>query len=115
MTVRDVTVRARCSPVKTMAVPVTGTACSPKPAPHPQPRKPAAARKFTAFWKVETAEEKLARLEKDGREYAERAEQVRLREIDAKRKKDARARVKANERMQRHHPALIARVCLFFH
>ncbi|KAJ6456514.1 hypothetical protein C8R45DRAFT_580223, partial [Mycena sanguinolenta] len=74
----------------------------PKPAPRPQPRKPAAARKITAFWKVETAEEKLARLEKDGMEYTERAEQVRLREIDAQRKKHARARVKANERMQRH-------------
>ncbi|KAJ6470767.1 hypothetical protein C8R47DRAFT_1148215 [Mycena vitilis] len=56
----------------------------------------------TAPEPVETAEEKAVRLEKDGREYAAGSEQTRLREVDEKRKKQARARVDANERMQRH-------------
>ncbi|KAF7328312.1 DDE superfamily endonuclease [Mycena sanguinolenta] len=75
---------------------------APKSALHPQPRKPAVIGKITSFWKVETAEEKTVRLEKDGRKYAERAEQVQLREVEEKRKKMARERVDANERMQRY-------------
>ncbi|KAF7330683.1 DDE superfamily endonuclease [Mycena sanguinolenta] len=74
----------------------------PKPAPCPQPRKSATAGKLTSFWKVESPEDKVVRLEKDGRTYAERGEQVRLREVEEKRKKIARARVLANDRMQRY-------------
>ncbi|KAJ7852207.1 hypothetical protein B0H14DRAFT_2581045 [Mycena olivaceomarginata] len=61
--------------------------------PRAQPAKPAAAGrgKITSYWKVETAEEKVVRLEKDAREYAERAEEVRLREVEEKRKKHAKA------------------------
>ncbi|KAJ7100368.1 hypothetical protein C8R44DRAFT_946758, partial [Mycena epipterygia] len=62
----------------------------------------AAKPKITEYWKTETAEEKAVRREKDARMYSERAEQTQLREVQEKRKKVARARVIANERMQRH-------------
>jgi ElaB/YqjD/DUF883 family membrane-anchored ribosome-binding protein len=55
---------------------------------------------------VETAEEKAARLEKDTREYAERAEEVRQREVEEKRKQRTRDRERANERMRRHRERL---------
>jgi hypothetical protein len=51
---------------------------------------------------VETAEEKAVRLEKDAREYSERAEEARLREVEEKRKQKVRDRERANERMRRH-------------
>jgi hypothetical protein len=72
--------------------------------PRVQPAKPAAAGrgKITSYWKVETAEERVVRLEKDAREYAERAEEVQLREVEEKRKKHAKAHVNANERMRQH-------------
>jgi hypothetical protein len=62
--------------------------------------------KITGYWKVETAEEKVVRLEKDAREYAERAEEVRQREMEEKRKQMARDRERGNERMQRHRDRL---------
>jgi hypothetical protein len=67
------------------------------------PKSTAAAKgKITSYWKVETAAEKAVRLEKDARLFSERAEEIRLREVEDKRKKKARARVNANERMRRH-------------
>ncbi|KAJ7869051.1 hypothetical protein B0H13DRAFT_2557989 [Mycena leptocephala] len=62
--------------------------------------------KITGYWKVETAEEKTVRLEKDAREYSERAEEVRQREVEEKRKQRARDRERANERMRRHRERL---------
>jgi hypothetical protein len=76
-----------------------------QPVPVPvQPQKPAVAAKgkITSYWKVETAAEKAVRLEKDARLFSERAEEIRLREVEDKRKKKARARVIGNERMRRH-------------
>ncbi|KAF7333775.1 hypothetical protein MVEN_02334200 [Mycena venus] len=46
------------------------------------------------------SEDKATRLERENREYTERAEEKRLREVDAKRMKAARKRVGATERMQ---------------
>ncbi|KAF8146164.1 hypothetical protein K438DRAFT_1991118 [Mycena galopus ATCC 62051] len=68
-----------------------------------QPEKAAAVGrdKITADWKVETAEEKAVRLEKDAREYVEHAEEVRL-EVEEMRKKKARARADGNERVRQH-------------
>ncbi|KAF7366573.1 DDE superfamily endonuclease [Mycena sanguinolenta] len=77
-----------------------------KPTPHPQPHKSATAGKITSFWKVESPEEKAVRLERDGRKYTERGEQVRLREVEEKRKKMARECVLAKERMQRYRDRL---------
>ncbi|KAJ7472584.1 hypothetical protein FB451DRAFT_299473 [Mycena latifolia] len=57
--------------------------------------------KITSYWRVETPEEKAVRMERDAREFAARAEEVRLREIDANRMKAARKRADATERMQR--------------
>ncbi|KAJ7924628.1 hypothetical protein B0H13DRAFT_2578172 [Mycena leptocephala] len=69
-------------------------------------RAPAGKGKITRYWKVETAEEKAARLEKYTREYAERAEEVRQREVEEKRKQRTQDRERANERMRRHRERL---------
>ncbi|KAJ6572370.1 hypothetical protein B0H10DRAFT_2237539 [Mycena sp. CBHHK59/15] len=66
------------------------------------PRGPAAAKpKITAYWKVETAAEKAVRMEREAREYSGRAEEQRLREMEATRMKAAQKRAYATERMQR--------------
>ncbi|KAJ7868920.1 hypothetical protein B0H14DRAFT_2572083 [Mycena olivaceomarginata] len=62
--------------------------------------------KITGYWKVETAEEKAVRLEKDAREYAERVEEARQREMEEKRKQMVRDRERGNERMRRHRDRL---------
>jgi hypothetical protein len=76
------------------------------PAPPPQPSASSQSRaapkpKITGYFKVETLEERAVRLERENREYAEHAEEARLREVDAKRKIAARKRADATERMQR--------------
>jgi hypothetical protein len=73
-----------------------------------QGSKRAAAGKdnITGYWKVETAEEKTVRLEKDAREYSEQAEEVRQREVEEKRKQRARDRERANVHMRRHRERL---------
>ncbi|KAJ7689639.1 hypothetical protein B0H14DRAFT_2652726 [Mycena olivaceomarginata] len=69
-----------------------------------QPSKRAAAGKgkIMGYWKVEMAEEKAVRLEKDAREYSEWAEEVRLREVEEKQKQKVRDRERGNECMWRH-------------
>lgn len=62
--------------------------------------RPRLSHKITGFFQVETAEEKAVRMERETREYTERAEANRLREMDARRLKAARKRADANERMQ---------------
>jgi hypothetical protein len=46
--------------------------------------------------------EKAERIEREAREYAEQAEENRLREVEARCRKAAQQRVQANERMQRY-------------
>jgi hypothetical protein len=84
--------------------PAEGTHAPHAPTQPSPPAKPAGAgkAKVTAYFKVETAEEKAVRLEKDAREYREHAEEVRLREVDTIRKKNAKARADGNERMRRY-------------
>ncbi|KAJ6592804.1 hypothetical protein B0H19DRAFT_1245624 [Mycena capillaripes] len=75
-----------------------------------QPSNPVALKtRITAFWKVETAEEKAVRRERDARDYSERGDVARLREVDKRRKKNAKDRVNANERMRRHESAPVRR------
>ncbi|KAJ7920970.1 hypothetical protein B0H13DRAFT_2318875 [Mycena leptocephala] len=84
---------------------------APQPTPRPaHPAKPAAATKakLTAFFKVETAEEKAVRLEKDAREYREHAEEVRLRELELTRRKKAKARADGNERTRQYRDRIRA-------
>ncbi|KAF7371545.1 DDE superfamily endonuclease [Mycena venus] len=57
--------------------------------------------KITSFFKVETAAEKAVRLERDHREFAEHAEEKRLRETNAIRQKAARIRADGRERVAR--------------
>ncbi|KAJ7925709.1 hypothetical protein B0H13DRAFT_2314298 [Mycena leptocephala] len=57
--------------------------------------------KITSFFKVETTAEKVVRMEREAREYAEWAEESRLREANVLRMKAARKRADATERMQR--------------
>ncbi|KAJ7876659.1 hypothetical protein B0H14DRAFT_3436415 [Mycena olivaceomarginata] len=70
------------------------------PAPPPQPSASSQSRaapkpKITGYFKVETLEERAVRLERESREYAEHAEEARLREVDAKGKIAARKRADA--------------------
>ncbi|KAJ6609921.1 hypothetical protein B0H10DRAFT_1954221 [Mycena sp. CBHHK59/15] len=58
--------------------------------------------KITAYWKVETPEEKVGRLEREVRVYAEGSEERQLWEVDETRKRMAHERIMANGRMQRH-------------
>ncbi|KAJ7704108.1 hypothetical protein B0H17DRAFT_1194016 [Mycena rosella] len=58
--------------------------------------------KITSYWKVETAEEKAVRLERSARVYSEGSEERRAREVDETRKKKARERVEATERMRQY-------------
>ncbi|KAJ7926117.1 hypothetical protein B0H13DRAFT_2565823 [Mycena leptocephala] len=84
---------------------------APRPAPRPaHPAKPAAAAKvkLTAFFKVETAEEKAVHLEKDAREYREHAEEVQLRELEITRGKKAKARADGNERTRQYRDRIRA-------
>ncbi|KAJ7114985.1 hypothetical protein C8R44DRAFT_881033 [Mycena epipterygia] len=62
--------------------------------------RPRLSHKITGFFKVETAAEKVVRMERETREYMERAEANRLREMNAGRMKAARKRADATERMQ---------------
>lgn len=89
------------------AAPPAATQPAPRPA---HPAKPAAATKakLTAFFKVETAEEKAVRLEKDAREYREHAEEVRLRELEITRRKKAKARADGNERTRQYRDRIRA-------
>ncbi|KAJ7812888.1 hypothetical protein B0H14DRAFT_3751873 [Mycena olivaceomarginata] len=73
----------------------------PQPVPHPLHRCEGQSKNHIV-WKVETAEEKAVRRENDARMYAERVEEMRLREVNEKRKKKASDRVNSSERMQRH-------------
>ncbi|KAJ7789162.1 hypothetical protein B0H14DRAFT_3574828 [Mycena olivaceomarginata] len=67
-----------------------------------RPQKSGCTRpKITSFFKVETAAEKAVRLERDNREFAERAEETRLRETNAICMKAARIRADGREHVQR--------------
>ncbi|KAF7341462.1 hypothetical protein MVEN_01883500 [Mycena venus] len=57
--------------------------------------------KITSFFEVETAAEKAVRLEREHREFAERAEETHLRETNAIRQKAARIRTDGRERAER--------------
>jgi hypothetical protein len=57
---------------------------------------------ITSYFRIETTVEKAERMEREAREYAEQAEENRLREVEAKRRKAARKRVQATERMHRY-------------
>jgi hypothetical protein len=63
---------------------------------NPRPPRP----KITSFFTVETAEEKAVRLERDHREFVERAEENRFRETNAIRLKAARKRAAGRERVE---------------
>ncbi|KAJ7833775.1 hypothetical protein B0H14DRAFT_3710259 [Mycena olivaceomarginata] len=79
----------------------------PDPAPLPQPTVSAQPRappkpRITGYFKVETAEEKALRLERDNRKYAERSEANTMREIAAKHRKAAQTRADTREHVQRY-------------
>jgi hypothetical protein len=88
--------------------PPAPAACS-HPAPPSAPPRPVTPtpmaktnRKISVYFQPETVEERTIRWERDAREHAERAEMVRLREVEETRKKHARERADANERMRQH-------------
>ncbi|KAF8172180.1 hypothetical protein K438DRAFT_1772815 [Mycena galopus ATCC 62051] len=77
-------------------------ASSPSPATAPSQRNARCAGKpkISLYWKVESKEEKTARLEWENCEYREHRAENQLREMEAERRKAARKRADGNERQQ---------------